>query len=179
MANMHKIQTDLTHQHTGINTQIQPHSQSCHSRFIGFICILLCIITWIGMAETEPLLFAHTFQKPYFLTYLATSSLMLMIIPYFILNIRDKIKTKSNKRIMNELTSINTIKNRVLNYRTMNHTVGHFSNISQIQLATKRYKQLLVPSITVSLLYFFNNYLWFISLYYTIASVNTTIYQSQ
>eukprot|EP01084_Bolivina_argentea_P126579 224104_1 len=162
MANIRKIQIDLMHQNSDINTQIQPHGQRFHSRVIGFICVLLCVITWIGMCEIEPLLFVDTFKKPYFLNYCTNSSLIFMIVPWFIVNIMEKAKVK-NKSQPN-----------MKNY----HTVQDISYKQQISIVAM-YKKLLIPSIIVSLLLFFENYFWLISLYYTIAAVNTTIYQSQ
>eukprot|EP01084_Bolivina_argentea_P056437 103304_1 len=174
------IPQSKTHvKYTGIRAKTNEHR--LHSRLIGFVCVVICIVAWISMAEIEPLLFAHSFQKPYFLNYIATCSLMTMIIPYLILHTVDTVRTKlrdNKRRIITEFTSINSFTNRFANYRTMQLTTNRL-RLPDVPPIHSQYKKLLIPSITVSLLYFSNNYLWFISLYYTIAAVNNTIYQSQ
>jgi len=77
------------------STQVSPPMMACkpvptldmQSRCIGIVCILVCICTWIGMAELEPVLFAGTpfAEKPFFLQYVANSCLMLCIIPWCVL----------------------------------------------------------------------------------------------
>merc|ERR1719384_538421 len=97
-------------------------AKQIHSRYIGFFCVSICIICWIAEAELEPLLTAHSFQKPYFLNYLSSSSLILMIIPYFIMlsaeTLKDKFR-KNRKQILNELSNINALSaKKIMNYHS-------------------------------------------------------------
>ena len=88
---------------------------------------------------------------------------------------------KKNKRIINEFSNMNNLKNHISNYHSINipNTLSISSKSSISPTLTLKYRELLIPSITVSILYFINNYLWLVSLYYTIAAINNTIYQSQ
>eukprot|EP01083_Nonionella_stella_P068542 182107_1 len=99
------------------------------------------------MAEIEPLLFAHSFHKPYFLNYIATCSLMTMIIPYLMAHTADTLraKVKENKRrIMTEWSSINSCKHKFVNYRTIQSTsTSNTSQLPRVPSIHSQFKQLL------------------------------------
>eukprot|EP01084_Bolivina_argentea_P106885 191158_1 len=136
------------------------------SYLIGMICLLIWIICTITACETEPLL-SNTYQKPFLLTYTATSLLILMIIPWSIIH-----KYNDNNKNLSELTKLKNIPQHQINYNTID------KKNNQYQYLPNKIKQL-ITYITISLLYFFSTYLWWLSLYYTIASVNNTLFQSQ
>ena len=183
----------LKSEHISSPTITTKHAPSLdvQSRCIGIICISICIVTWIGMAELETALFANTpfTQKPFFLQYCANVSLMLCIIPWCILETIDRLrcqevhpcpshrisshrtKSLSRRRTMSESVVINTM--MMPTYHSINLTVEPSKSLK----STPSARDLMVPAITVSGLLAFQNYLWFMSLRSTIVAINTTIYQ--
>ena len=142
------------------------------SRCIGCFCVLICVISWIAIAELEPVLFAGTSfsDKPFFLQYTANSMLMLCIIPWAILKVVDRTPFARNQILDESLIMLNT--ENVPSYQSVRGKNMDSPSSSKALI--------MVPSaIIVSGLNSLQNYLWFVSLYYTIAAVNNTIYQLQ
>jgi len=155
------------------------------SRSIGIVCVTICIITWIAIAELEPVLFAGTAfsEKPFFLQYVANSMLILCIVPWAVLKVIDRKHCVPRCFWSESLIVLNAIK--VPSYQSVDGMDGADPmDIALKSRGTTRsrpstLRSLVMSAIMLSALNSLQNYLWLISLFYTIVAVNTTIYQSQ
>ena len=86
-----ELEHTLNRTDTPNNSNTDSKEHSSHSYIIGIICIIIIVMSWIALIEITPLL-SSNFTKPYFLSYFASSSAILMIIPWFIIEQYNKKK---------------------------------------------------------------------------------------
>jgi len=149
----------------------------------------------IGISELDPLLFAHRYQKPYFLIYLTQTTYTLMIIPWCILKLRS-MRDQTSKPVMPRAAAVSMCE--LESSRLRCHSFSSYQSITingsefealrlpptaklsqHLLCVSSKMRRFLLPAMSVSALVFTSNYLFFQALYYSIASVNNVLFQSQ
>ena len=131
-------------------------------RFIcGVIMVSIGIIDWIAFSEILQFVEETTYDKPYFLSYTTSSGFILSIL--FWLMIRAWRRIPSCRRYTDPDRDI--------------------SNLHEVERTPFElfvfFKVLVVPAFITNVFALIGCYIWYISLKYTEAGVNNTIYQSQ
>lgn len=185
---------------TTLPTPSEPSAkpQNTHSTLIGFICVLISIAIMITLSELNPVLFDHRYQKPYFVIYLTQTVYTLMLIPWCILKLRSVRESQSSsKPVMLPLCESSRLNrprfNSFSSYQSITINGSEFEvpmppNVTSLPTKvvsqhllclSSKMRRFLLPAMSVAALVFSSNYLFFQALYYSIASVNNVLFQSQ
>eukprot|EP01088_Endostelium_zonatum_P019277 TRINITY_DN6584_c0_g1_i1.p1 TRINITY_DN6584_c0_g1~~TRINITY_DN6584_c0_g1_i1.p1 ORF type:complete len:421 (-),score=66.98 TRINITY_DN6584_c0_g1_i1:68-1330(-) len=131
---------------------------------VALVILLFLVLTWIVMAELIQSIQKQgdSYNKPYFLSYTVHSSYTIFLIVWFFFNI---IRHQSNRERK-------TLRN--LDASSQSQILSTLLPPSKIT----KFKSLFVKGMIFGVLSFIVVYTWYLSLQYTIVSINTAIYNS-
>eukprot|EP01084_Bolivina_argentea_P205924 351691_1 len=144
---------DKTEEEQKLISHQQPQQETTlHAKILNNLGGLICaaIMVTDWVAYAAIIqIYTDHYSKPFFIRYVALSFYALWIIPWYFIYKRSIKKLKMNNKSTNILST------------------------------TQFIKTLFFPAIIIGILAFFQGYLWYISLQYTMLAANNTIYQSQ
>ena len=158
-------------------TNNQYYNNNCkinknNNGILKLICIGLIVIIWIGYSQTLKYI-EFDDNKPFFVKYIGTSSLIILIIPYMVL----KWLTNNDKAFTHNINEIMTFSNG--GFKTNKSNFNIYRELEPLQNKTmKSYsmKNQFLSTFLLSFLWVFSTYLWYCSMYDTIPGVNNTIF---
>lgn len=141
---------------------------------LAIICVCAAVIDWVAQSELLQVIQSTTFNKPYFLSFATDAGYTLSIFFWFFVQWCQKYKSTLNSDPLSDLE-----KSSMMSDVESSVQLQPMQNINPSRSTFKFFKSLIVPAFVTNVLSMVSCYIWYISLQYTKASVNNTIYQSQ